>query len=227
MQIVIASSNPHKLEEIKSVFDETSLRADWELLDDALESRGLKLSEPVEDQPTFEGNAQLKARYYAKHLQAICLADDSGLSVDHLGGAPGVLSARYSGIEGPRSQVDLANNAKLLKALQGVELDRRTARFVCCLAICDPNLFLPELVVRGEVVGRILTKPETDDPQRPERGRGQNGFGYDPLFLLGTDHKQYAGLTTAELSPTEKNAISHRGVATRKLATKLQRSAVG
>lgn len=202
MHILIATSNPHKQVEIQQVISDPMITFM------TLRDLGRTIAEPVEDQPTFEGNAALKARYYAKATGMVCLADDSGLEVDALGGDPGVRSARYSGVEGPREVVDPANNRLLLERLSDTPAERRTARFVCAMALVgfgdDP------IVVRGTVEGRILTQGEVADPARPERGRGTNGFGYDPLFLIAARNR-----TTAELSPDDKNAISHRGNAAR------------
>lgn len=135
------------------------------------------------------------------------LADDSGLAVDALGGEPGVLSARYAGDECPvgadREAVDQANNAKLLRRLQGVPNEKRTARFICHLALADEKGILLE--ASGAVEGRIAHAPA-----------GENGFGYDPLFFVPE-----LGCTTAELSSKEKNRISHRGKAVREFAGKL------
>ena len=239
MQIVVTTTNPHKLEEIKSVFDgEPAARAiDWPSFDDIRREYYGGITEPIEDQDTFEGNAALKARHYAKQTDRICLADDSGIEVDALGGAPGVISARYSGMRGPRTKVDPANNIKLLEELEGVPIEERVARFVCamCLVIPAPQrenvavfdqLARPgddfvQLIVRGTVEGRILLPEEADDERFPERGRGENGFGYDPLFVLPKDH-DYAGLTTAQLTEAQKNAISHRGHASRLLLAAMQ-----
>ncbi|MEO1235663.1 MAG: non-canonical purine NTP pyrophosphatase [Planctomycetota bacterium] len=208
--ILLATTNPHKLDEIKRVIDTPAIA--WRLLRDL----DAVPDEPIEDQPTFEGNAELKARYYAGHAGFACLADDSGIEVDALGGAPSVISARYSGVDGPRSVVDPANNAKLLEELSGVPIAERGARFVCVLCLVDPDRPGRVVSVRGEVPGRILLPEEADDPGHPERGRGDNGFGYDPLFVLPGGHA-FAGLTTAQLTDAQKNAISHRGVASRRL----------
>lgn len=135
------------------------------------------------------------------------LADDSGLAVDALGGEPGVLSARYAADECPadagREAIDQANNGKLLRRLRDVPNEKRTARFICHLALADEKGILLEAC--GEVEGRIAHAPA-----------GENGFGYDPLFFVPE-----LGCTTAELSPKEKNRISHRGKAAREFATKL------
>ncbi len=222
MNILLATSNPHKLGEIAQVIVSPSIS--WFLLRD-VDPAG-RIAEPVEDQPTFEGNAQLKARYYAAKTGLACLADDSGLEVDALGGEPGIYSARYSGVAGGREDVDLANNRKLLAELGERPPEQRAARFVCVLCLhglthekggqavggADGPV---DLIRRGTVEGRILLPHECSDPTRPERGRGSNGFGYDPLFELPPDHPRFAGKTTAELSAADKNSISHRGQAAR------------
>lgn len=216
MQLLIATSNPHKLDEIRAVIGDAPI----ELL--TLDALPNPIDEPVEDQDTFEGNALKKARHYAKQSGWVTVADDSGLQVDTLDGAPGVISARYSGTTGPRTVVDPANNTKLLNELNGVPKGERTARFVCVIAMAWPGnedgmAEHEPVVVRGEVHGRILLPDETDDPAHPEQGRGANGFGYDPLFALPDDHAEFPGLTTAQLTPEQKNALSHRGVASRAL----------
>ncbi len=130
-------------------------------------------------------------------------------------GEPGVRSARYSGVTGPRSVVDPANNVLLLDRLRGVPEGKRTARFVCAMALVAP----PDRAVaqvRGTVEGRIILPAEAADPAAPQRGRGSNGFGYDPLFMIDG-----LGRTTAELPPDHKNAISHRGNASRLMWEKL------
>ncbi|HWE92943.1 MAG TPA: RdgB/HAM1 family non-canonical purine NTP pyrophosphatase [Tepidisphaeraceae bacterium] len=153
---------------------------------------------------TFHDNACLKAAGYAKQAATWALADDSGLEVDALGGKPGVHSARWAQLSGTGSG-DADNNATLLKQLEGVPDDRRTARFVCVLALSDPagNIVL---TARDTVEGRILHAP-----------RGNNGFGYDPLFLIDS-----LGNTTAELPPEKKHEISHRGKALRRLRVMME-----
>ena len=245
MNILLATSNPHKLDEIKNVFDGESVAGgiNWMLFSDLEAHLQYGMKEPVEDQDTFEGNAALKARHYAKFSQQICVADDSGIEVDALGGAPGVISARYSGVRGPRNEVDPANNIKLLEELAGVPVEERSARFVCVMCLVVPDFLrgqLPggayahintpgddvgQLIVRGTVEGRILLPEEADDPARPEAGRGDNGFGYDPLFVLPEGHC-FAGQTTAQLTPQDKNAISHRGAASRLLLVEMQQQGV-
>ena len=213
MQMLLATTNPHKLEEVRAAIGGAAIG--WQLLSEAAAELGRDLPEPVEDRDTFEGNAQLKARHYARLTRRPCVADDSGLEVKVLGGAPGVRSARYSGVVGPRAVVDPANNAHLLRQLAGAPVDGRSARFVCALCYHHPAADRT-LTVRGTVAGRILLPEEADDPEHPERGRGSHGFGYDSLFLITPPHP-HAGLTTAQLTPDQKNAVSHRGTAARLL----------
>ncbi len=148
---------------------------------------------PEEDQTTFAGNAAKKAETVCRVSGELALADDSGLVVDALGGRPGVLSARYAGLDGDYE----ANNQLLLKELQGVPASRRTARFVCVIAIAVPGE--RTYFVEGSCSGRIAESP-----------RGDGGFGYDPLFIY-----EPAGLSFAQMSRTEKNKVSHRGEALR------------
>lgn len=211
MKILLATSNPHKSEEILAVFREMAEGGEVPMLM-TLGELGREIDEPVEDEPTFEGNAVKKARHYAAASGMVCLADDSGLEVDALGGEPGVKSARYSGTVGPRDVVDPANNLLLLERMSDVPVGERGAKFVCAMALAWPDESKEPVVVRGTIEGRILTELEADDVNHPERGRGENGFGYDPLFLVPK-----LGRTTAELSPEDKNAISHRGDAARKM----------
>ncbi len=218
MRILLATSNPHKLGEIRAIFDacadaalEQGEGAALKRIDligfDAIK---LTIAKPAEDQPTFEANATLKARYYASATGMLCLADDSGLEVDALGGAPGVRSARYAKLTGSRGDVDAANNRLLMQNLRGVPVEKRTARFVCAMALCRPSdTGEPLALVRGAVEGRILTDGEAGDEAR---GRGDNGFGYDPLFYVPE-----LGKTAGELAPDHKNRISHRGNAARRM----------
>jgi XTP/dITP diphosphohydrolase len=158
---------------------------------------------PEETGHTFRANAMLKAVHYAKALNTWALADDSGLSVDALGGKPGVHSARWAEV-GNAGKGDADNNALLLRQLDDVPDDQRMARFVCCLALSDPQGRVI-LTAQDEVEGQMLRAP-----------RGEGGFGYDPLFLVPA-----LGKTTAELPAQEKHAISHRGKALRRLAAML------
>ncbi len=147
--------------------------------------------EVIEDGDTFEANAIKKAREIAKYTGLPALADDSGLVVDALNGAPGVYSARYAG----EYATDKANNDKLIENLRGIPENQRTAHFCCAMALATPD----GRVQTAEAIweGRILTTP-----------RGANGFGYDPLFYVPTRNA-----TSAELSSDEKNRLSHRGQA--------------
>ncbi|MBG83637.1 MAG: non-canonical purine NTP pyrophosphatase, RdgB/HAM1 family [Phycisphaerae bacterium] len=198
VNILFATSNPHKIEEVEAILAPHGITvaslADLESIP----------PEPVEDAETFEGNARLKAIGYARATGQRCLADDSGLEVDALDGAPGVYSARYSGVEGPRSVRDAANNKRLLNEIESIPQERRTARFVCAMCLADPDgTIIAES--RGHFEGLITTEPQ-----------GQNGFGYDPLLWLPEDR-----CTSAQLSPEEKNRRSHRGSATRALLDRL------
>jgi XTP/dITP diphosphohydrolase len=198
--VLLATTNPHKVEEVRAVLEPLGITVR------SLDSLDAVPPEPVEDADTFEGNARLKAVAYARATGIECLAEDSGLEVDALGGAPGVFSARYSGEGGPRAERDRLNNEKLLRALRGVPPAQRTARFVCAMCLAAPD-------------GRVLVEVSgTYDGVIANAPRGENGFGYDPLLYLPD-----AGKTSAELTPAEKNARSHRGKATRLLAEALLR----
>jgi non-canonical purine NTP pyrophosphatase (RdgB/HAM1 family) len=148
---------------------------------------------------TFRENACIKASAYARHYQTWAVADDSGLEVDALGGSPGALSARWAEVHAS-GRGDVNNNVLLLNQLRDVPDVQRTARFVCVLALARPDGRIL-LTVRDVIDGRIIHAP-----------RGANGFGYDPLFLVDA-----LGKTTAELDPSHKHQISHRGKALRRL----------
>ena len=165
-------------------------------------------AEPVEDEPTFQGNALLKARAGRTVTGLPTLADDSGLCVDALNGMPGVLSARWAGP--PRS--DERNNALLLAQLEDVPDERRRAHFACAVAFCHPDG--TELVVHGRMPGRIIRET-----------RGDGGFGYDVVFVA--DEHTSPELTSAELDPAEKDRISHRGRALREIAPDVAASLTG
>lgn len=194
--VVLATNNAHKVAEIATALDFPG----WEFR--TLRELGIE-SDPAEDADTFEGNARIKAR--AAHEASgglAALADDSGLVVDALDGAPGVHSARYAG----EPCDDAANNAKLLAALADVPDAERTARFASTLVFVDEDG--SEIVAEGAVEGRI-----------GHEGRGSEGFGYDPLFLPDV----FGGARTlAEVDRDEKNAVSHRGNALRQLRAKLE-----
>lgn len=194
MIVVVASNNAHKVREIEDMLGEALPGASFKAM---AEIEGLP--EPEETGSTFEENAFIKAQAVHDATGLPTVADDSGLVVDALGGAPGVFSARYAGVHGD----DAANNAKLLRELAGVGAPERTARFVCCMAFVDTDV---STCGTGVCEGRIGTEP-----------RGENGFGYDPLFWPD----DAPGKTMAELSPEEKNAISHRRRAIQDLAAQL------
>ncbi len=205
--ILIATANPGKSREIAAVLtaepaEGALARVRWRSLS---EFAG-RIDAPAEDGDTFEQNAAIKARYYARFTGLWTLADDSGLEVDALAGAPGVRSARYAGAQAGASRevADGANNRKLIAALSAVPFEKRTARFRCALALADGDRIL--LTAEGVIEGRIV-----DDP------RGRNGFGYDPHFYLPE-----LGRTTAELAAEHKNRISHRGQALRSLRESLR-----
>lgn len=192
--VVIATNNAHKVEEIETALDFEG----WEFK--SLKDAGL-VSDPDETGSTFLENARIKARAAHDIAGTAVLADDSGLIVDALDGAPGVFSSRYSGIDGD----DRANNVKLLQELDAVPYKQRTARFATVLVFIDENG--SETVAEGFVEGHIGFAE-----------RGEHGFGYDPLFFPDI----YNGdVTMAELTQGQKNAISHRGNALRELRKKL------
>lgn len=194
MQLVFATTNPHKLREMREILGPHGL----EVL--GLAEVGLALPEPVETEATLEGNARLKAKIYARALDRTCLADDSGLEVDALGGAPGVHSARYAGSGDTREQRDRANRDKLLAELARRGDVSRKTRLVCVLCLADRT---------GNV---IFETRGTLDAVVADAPRGGNGFGYDSVLLLPDLNK-----TVAELSADELNARSHRGAAARAL----------
>ena len=196
--LVAATGNPGKLAELERLLDGLG----WEVVPQS----AYGVEPPPEDGLTFVENAIIKARHAATRTGRSALADDSGLVVDALGGAPGVRSARYAG---PGAD-DAANNEKLLRALAGVPEAERTARFECVVVwLRDPRDPVP-LIAPGTWTGRVLDAP-----------RGTNGFGYDPLFL-----DPESGRTAAELSPARKDALSHRGQALRSLRELLAVSVV-
>lgn len=192
---ILASGNKHKLEEIQAILKDF----DYELI--TMHDAGLVDFEIVEDGETFEANSLIKAEAVMEKLGEITIADDSGLEVDYLNGAPGVYSARYSGEHGD----DKANNVKLIKALEGVSDDERGAKFVAVITMLFPDG--KTIVCRGEVKGQI-----------GHEEIGTSGFGYDPLFYIPEKDKTYA-----ELSSSEKNALSHRANALVKLKNELEK----
>lgn len=190
-RVVVATGNAHKLDEIRAVL--LSAGVPVELV--AMTALGVPA--PVEDGATFAENALIKARACVAATGLPAVADDSGLVVDALDGRPGIHSARFAGAHGD----DAANNARLVEELSAVEPADRAARFACAAALATPDG--REVVEHGDMPGRIVAEP-----------RGGNGFGYDPHFVADAGD----GRTNAELSATEKDAISHRGAAFRALA---------
>lgn len=190
-RVLLASRNAKKLAELQRI------------LGPYVTVLGLGDVEPYAEEPetgaTFEENAIAKAAQAARETGEISLADDSGLAVDALNGMPGVLSARWSGRHGD----DPANTALLLAQIADVPDERRGAAFVCALALAVPQGAVPRqdvLVKRGEWRGRVVRE-----------GKGSNGFGYDPVFVAAESDEAGDGRTSAELSPAEKDVLSHRG----------------
>lgn len=189
--LVLASHNAGKLKELQAMLgDRFQVRSVAEFSSEAPDETGL----------SFIENAILKARHAARVSGLPALADDSGLAVDYLGGAPGIHSARYSG-----TGDDAANNAKLLQVLQDVPDEQRGAQFVCALALVQHAKDPLPVVCEGLWRGRILHAPQ-----------GEQGFGYDPLFWV-----EQHGCSSAELAPEVKNAMSHRALAMEQLKLRL------
>jgi XTP/dITP diphosphohydrolase len=195
MRILLATQNKKKRAEFEAMFAPLGV--------ELLPAR--ELPDTVEDEPDFRGNARKKAAEAALATGEWCLADDSGLEVEYLDGAPGVLSARFAGTHGD----DAANNAKLLQLMDGVPEAERGARFVCALCLCRPDGSAAAEVF-GQVAGRML-----------EGLRGSGDFGYDPLFLFTEPGFYATGKSFAELEPGQKSAVSHRGRALALLANEL------
>ena len=189
-KILIASNNPGKIREIQAIL------ADHDV--EIVSQSAFEIPEAEETGLTFVENAILKARHAARHSGLPAIADDSGLEVDALGGAPGVYSARYAGVRA----TDAANNAKLLDELREVSDGRRGARFRCVMVFLRHAADPSPLIAQGAWEGAILRE-----------SRGSGGFGYDPLFLVPE-----RGCAAAELADEEKNHLSHRGKALRELA---------
>lgn len=200
MKIVFASGNKHKIDEFGAILKKYI--PDIEIL--SMKEVGI-LDDIVEDGETFEENAMIKARAVSKYGY-IGVADDSGLSVEALGGAPGIYSARYAGEHGN----DKKNNRKLLDDMSSIT--NRSGAFVSAIACAFPkDAKFDDFTVRGECKGKILYEE-----------RGEGGFGYDPLFFVETHNK-----TFGELTPEEKNSISHRAVATELFAKEFCKRVLG
>ena len=202
MKIFIATSNKHKVQEFSQMFENAGLECD------AFGADAIKeFVPPVEDGSTFAENSFIKARALKKFVpDAFVMADDSGIVVDALNGAPGIFSARYAGVDG--ANADLSNNEKLLKELANVPDSERSARFVCAIALITPSG--SEFMFEGKIEGYIN-----------HGAVGCGGFGYDPLFYVPEFNK-----TTAELSAEEKNKVSHRGQAFKKMIEFLKQQKV-
>lgn len=193
IQLVFATGNQGKVNEFRQMLGES-----YEIL--SMKDLDVEV-EIVEDGKTFEENAVIKAKAVMEATGEMVLADDSGFEVDCLGGEPGIYSARYMGEDTPYS----VKNAELLRRCEGVPEDKRDARFVCVIACAYPDGTVD--TATGVIEGKIAHEP-----------KGENGFGYDPVFYLPE-----RGCTTGELPPKEKNAISHRGIAVRKMVEILKK----
>ncbi|MBC9025923.1 MULTISPECIES: XTP/dITP diphosphatase [Bacillus] len=192
-EAIIATHNPGKVKEFKEILEPRGY--------DVKSLAEIGFTEEIEETGhTFEENAILKAEAVAKAVNKMVIADDSGLSIDNLGGRPGVYSARYAG----EQKDDQANIEKVLSELKGIEKEQRTARFRCALAVSIPSE--ETKTVEGHVEGYIAEEP-----------RGEYGFGYDPIFIVKDKDK-----TMAELTSDEKNKISHRADALKKLSKLLE-----
>ena len=187
MKIIIATHNKHKLQEMSRILSPMG----YEVVTDR--DLGIELTDAEENGKTFHDNARIKAESGCKESGLPCIADDSGLCVDALDGAPGVFSARYSGVHGD----DDGNNKKLLSELDGVPTEKRTAHFACAICVSFPDG--SEVTATGKCEGYIGYEK-----------KGTNGFGYDPLFMVGDR-------SLAEMTAEEKDAISHRGNALKEL----------
>lgn len=195
-EVLFATNNQGKVRELKEAFKKAGVDIDIKTNADLVNAPHV-----AETGRTFEENAKLKAHALAEFSKLPTIADDSGLMVDKLNGAPGVRSARYAG----EAHNDAHNNAKLLAELGGVPPEKRTAHFNTTIVVSMPDHFDKDLVVSGTCDGEILAGP-----------RGEDGFGYDPLFYVPEKGKAFAQMTT-----DEKNEISHRGRAVEKLLKKL------
>ncbi len=184
-KIIFATGNENKMKEIRMILADCG----YEIV--SMKEAGIDI-DIVEDGTTFEENAIIKATAISKLVEAsgcVVLADDSGLEVDYLNKEPGIYSARYEGVDTPYS----IKNQKIIDRLAGVPDEKRTARFVCTIAAAFPD-------------GRVVTRRGTIEGRIGYEPAGENGFGYDPIFYVPE-----FGKTTAELSPDEKNKVSHRG----------------
>ena len=204
MKILVATRNTGKQEEIRRVLAPSGLEI---VFPDDIWLRESSTGDALEGADSFEANARKKAEYFARLSSLPTLADDSGLEVMALGGAPGVRSKRWAGASGTAAEVDAANNAELLRQLKGAPDAKRVARYRCVLVYLRSASAVP-IISHGDCTGRILEAP-----------RGTGGFGYDPLFF-----SDELGKTFGEASAEEKDAVSHRGRALRAFAQALKSS---
>ena len=204
MELLLATRSAHKVQEIRTILSGIPRLTVLDLDDIGLEWRDEE--EALEPFDTFEENARSKAEYFHARTGLPTVADDSGLEVDALGGAPGVRSKRFAPVEGLTGhKLDQANNNYLVERLGALELEKRTGQYVCAAALLG---FTSQMIVkRGEAKGLILAEP-----------RGDGGFGYDPYFF-----DPNLEMTFAELHPDQKNELSHRGKAFRALTIILER----
>ena len=193
MEIIFATGNQGKLREVRAIVADLGIEVE------SMKDAGIDV-DIVEDGKTFAENALIKARTVCKACGEVTMSDDSGLEIDALGGEPGIYSARYMG-EDTSYHI---KNMNLVERLEGVPDEKRTARFVCAIACVFPD-------------GRELICRETFEGRIGYEEKGENGFGYDPIFYVPEK-----GCYSAELSPEEKNAISHRGKALRAMRAKLE-----
>lgn len=196
-KMIFATGNEGKLNEIREIMQDFLGKHNIELI--SLKDAGIH-ADIVEDGSTFEENAIIKAKEVSKYTDCIVLADDSGLEIDYMGGAPGIYSARFLGED---TSYDIKNNY-IIEKLADAKEDERGARFVCVIACAYPDGTV--ITEKGEVCGSIAHELT-----------GENGFGFDPIFYI----PEY-GCTTAELSPEKKNEISHRGRALMKMIKRLE-----
>lgn len=188
MKIIVATTNEGKMKEFRKLLASENV----EVL--SMKEAGIDI-DIDENGTTFEENAAIKAKTVCAVANTICLADDSGLVIDYLGGEPGIYSARYLGHDTPYEE----KNRIIIERLKGIEEEKRTARFVCAVAAALPN-------------GTVMTVTDTMEGQIADKPAGCGGFGYDPIFFYPPK-----GITSAEMTPDEKNAVSHRGKALRRM----------
>lgn len=193
-RIIIATSNEGKMKEFRALLS----HKDVEIV--SMKEAGIDI-DIDENGTTFEENAAIKAKTVCDYSGCLCLSDDSGLVIDYLGGEPGIYSARYLGHDTPYEE----KNRIIIDRLKGVPEEKRTARFVCAVAAAFPD-------------GRVLTVKDTFEGRIADEPAGCGGFGYDPIFFFPP-----AGMTSAEMTAEEKNAISHRGKALRKMVALLEK----